>query len=212
MERALELVARLPRDQAEAVLLRVVVGLDGTRRRPCPRQAPGRGPHRRPPWPQAPGAAARRRRSLGVTPNDPWTPRDSGLRASEAVDRGRAGAGRGLGGDGLPLDVLLAFAVGCSRRSGGRGRSSPRTGRSRGRAQGARTRWRDDWRPREQRRPGRKFKESQKADGNGRGRHPPQERPRPSRGTGRAATRPPTAPRLRFLSHLAVSPVSCILY
>lgn len=28
-ERALELVARLPRDQAEAVLLRVVVGLDG---------------------------------------------------------------------------------------------------------------------------------------------------------------------------------------
>lgn len=27
------------------------------------------------------------------------------------------------------------------------------------------------------------------ADGNGRGRHPPQERPRPSRGTGRAAAR-----------------------
>ncbi len=38
--------------------------------------------------------------------------------------------------------------------------------------------------------------------GDGRGRHPPQERPRPSRGTGRARPVSSTAPRMRFLSHV----------
>ncbi len=38
--------------------------------------------------------------------------------------------------------------------------------------------------------------------GDGRGRHPPQERPRPSRGTGRARPVSSTAPGMRFLSHV----------
>lgn len=41
-EQALELIGSLPRDQAEAVLLRVVVGLDGPARRACWASAPAR--------------------------------------------------------------------------------------------------------------------------------------------------------------------------
>ncbi|MFF4725878.1 hypothetical protein ACFY3M_11110 [Streptomyces mirabilis] len=96
-----------------------------------------------------------------------------------------------MGENGTSLDALLAFAVRgvpVDLEAEGWAVAAYRAAREGG-AHGARTRRRDDWRPREQRRPGREFKESQRADGNGRGRHPPQERPRPSRGTGRAATR-----------------------
>ncbi|ATL30002.1 hypothetical protein KY5_4984 [Streptomyces formicae] len=45
-----------------------------------------------------------------------------------------------------------------------------------------------------------------------RGRHPPQERPRPARGTNRVRSVLPSAPRVRFLSHRALSLGSCTLY
>ncbi|MFJ8009631.1 RNA polymerase sigma factor [Streptomyces fagopyri] len=84
-ERALELVARLPRDQAEAVLLRVVVGLDG------------------------PAAA----RVLGKRPGAVRTAAHRGLKrlarqlgadgTADTTDDGRGGTGdgaAGAGGDG----------------------------------------------------------------------------------------------------------------
>ncbi|MFG2475209.1 RNA polymerase sigma factor [Streptomyces fagopyri] len=81
-ERALELVARLPRDQAEAVLLRVVVGLDG------------------------PAAA----RVLGKRPGAVRTAAHRGLKrlarqlgadgAADAMDGGADGGAAGAGGEG----------------------------------------------------------------------------------------------------------------
>lgn len=77
--RALELLARLPRDQAEAVLLRVVVGLDGPaaarvlgKRPGAVRTAAHRGLKR---LAQQLGADAE---NGGVTPKGPRTPGDSG--------------------------------------------------------------------------------------------------------------------------------------
>lgn len=81
--------------------------------------------------------------------------------------------GRDMGENGTSLDALLAFAargVPVDPEAEGRAVAAYRAAREGG-AHGAR------------------FQGESGADGNGRGRHPPQERPRPSRGTGRAATR-----------------------
>ena len=62
--RALSLIAQLPQDQAEAVVLRVVVGLDAKTRRRDPRQAPRRRTDGRAPGSEAARRTARRRSGI----------------------------------------------------------------------------------------------------------------------------------------------------
>ncbi|MET7776015.1 MULTISPECIES: hypothetical protein [Streptomyces] len=67
-----------------------------------------------------------------------------------------------MGENGTSLDALLAFVVRgapVDPEAEGRAVAAYRAAREDG-AHGARTRRRDDWRPREQRRPGREFEES----------------------------------------------------
>jgi RNA polymerase sigma-70 factor (ECF subfamily) len=67
----LSLIAQLPQDQAEAVVLRVVVGLDAKTAAETLGQAARRRPHGRAPRSEAARGAARRRSGIGRGPRRP---------------------------------------------------------------------------------------------------------------------------------------------